>query len=848
MAFALTPQPAQATTKDFKQFANETGNEEWIGGNLNSSKSTYMEGMSVPQRLVLTSINTGNTHNVSFTYQFTKSGKYAYDFMTSWNQAKSAASQFAGQTWTDNMIWYDIAPATANALDNYYVDVSIPTNNYAGAQEVAYEGSLAYGDRTIRVYSSTPISNVTITMASTLDGIVTGDSSLDFTVSWTGTATDVMILYASHIAVGVDSTLPHTGIGWGSNMGAGSISGAPYHNKLGLSSEWNGAGGEDNQLQGNEIPYQSGISGHKFHDLNGNGIWDTGEPGLENWEIWADLNNNGIRDQEEPSTLTLSDGAYGLFFFLDPQATTTVRLYEVQHLGYTQTYPTSPSYHSLSVTPGFEYPGYNFGNFLQAPALSLVKTATPATYDSVGDVISYSYLVTNTGNVRLHNVTVTDDKATVSPVSVATLAPGASTTFTASYTITQADLDAGSVTNVATADSDETSPVTDEETVTAVQAPQLKCDTAWAFGNNENRDYTGSKNWGWNNGPLVPGTYEYPVYAGAGQNDLSKGAYIGDVTVLYENGYVTVTFAPFDGVEIQDTHVWVGNTPLPLTKSKKDDPKTMTDAPGQFPYEIGDQISVTGAVYVAVHFESCRIASYDYPAAEGILEVIELPTLQPIVVMPLLKDETTSVSGTKTWIGLAGSATVHLFADGVDTGLTAALDADNLIYEFTGLDKYNNTDGAEIVYTVAEDDMAGWTESQDGFNFTNTKDESVLEPPVIEQEIKTPVVEDEPIVDMQVEMSVVSMTYGNGWETKNTWFATVTVTLDTSIEGVDVTGAWSNGNTSIETTDTDGACTFSLSGIKKNIDSVTFNVDAAAKSEYVYVPSDETAITVERPL
>ena len=115
---------------------------------------------------------------------------------------------------------------------------------------------------------------------------------------------------------------------------------------------------------------------------------------------------------------------------------------------------------------------------VQSRSLTLVKTATPVTYDAVGDVISYSYLVTNNGNVRLAGpVTVTDDKATVTCPNVNTvgnldgyLDPGESITCAASYSITQADLNNGSVTNTAKASAGGTDSNPDSETVTASQS------------------------------------------------------------------------------------------------------------------------------------------------------------------------------------------------------------------------------------------------------------------------------------------------------------------------------------------------------------------------------------------
>jgi hypothetical protein len=93
--------------------------------------------------------------------------------------------------------------------------------------------------------------------------------------------------------------------------------------------------------------------------------------------------------------------------------------------------------------------------------LSVVKSAWPDTRAAfrAGEKITYSFAVTNTGNVTLSADKVDEGAFTgtgsLSPVrcpaGAASLAPGEQVTCTASYTVTQADVDAGKVTNTATA-------------------------------------------------------------------------------------------------------------------------------------------------------------------------------------------------------------------------------------------------------------------------------------------------------------------------------------------------------------------------------------------------------------
>ena len=87
---------------------------------------------------------------------------------------------------------------------------------------------------------------------------------------------------------------------------------------------------------------------------------------------------------------------------------------------------------------------------ITSPAISLVKTANRDQVTVAGDTVTYSFEVTNTGNVDIDNVTIEElpsfnGSGELSDVScdVTSLAPSHATTCQATYEVTQADLNTG---------------------------------------------------------------------------------------------------------------------------------------------------------------------------------------------------------------------------------------------------------------------------------------------------------------------------------------------------------------------------------------------------------------------
>jgi hypothetical protein len=126
-----------------------------------------------------------------------------------------------------------------------------------------------------------------------------------------------------------------------------------------------------------------------------------------------------------------------------------------------------------------------------------------------------------------------------------------------------------------------------------------KCFSQWGF-----------SQWGWTNGPLRPGCYNFPIYAGAAQCNPYKGKKVGYLTVYYNGSTASVTYHMYNGYNMDETHLYVGCDPLPKNNG------SYTVAPGQYPYSHDldnastDSYMITGLcgcykIYIIAHAVVC---------------------------------------------------------------------------------------------------------------------------------------------------------------------------------------------------------------------------------------------------
>ena len=146
------------------------------------------------------------------------------------------------------------------------------------------------------------------------------------------------------------------------------------------------------------------------------------------------------------------------------------------------------------------------------------------------------------------------------------------------------------------------------------QEPNVVCGTGYAYGGAVAVPFcglpdAGSNNWGWTNliNTSANRSYEWPIYVGAGQCDISKGTLVGTLYVDYDaaTDKVTIDYSLSAGYTASTVHLWIGSEYLPKKNNGK-----WNFAPGQFNhndkvYPYTPSGTYPNNFYIAAHFGIC---------------------------------------------------------------------------------------------------------------------------------------------------------------------------------------------------------------------------------------------------
>lgn len=101
------------------------------------------------------------------------------------------------------------------------------------------------------------------------------------------------------------------------------------------------------------------ISGTFFYDSNHNGTWDSGEPISPLWGVYIDMNNDGKFDAGDKEIIATSSGTYSF----GGLAAGTYVIRGTTASGWTQTSPANGGAQVVTLSPGQNVTGINFGEY-----------------------------------------------------------------------------------------------------------------------------------------------------------------------------------------------------------------------------------------------------------------------------------------------------------------------------------------------------------------------------------------------------------------------------------------------------------------------------------------------------
>lgn len=197
----------------------------WVNGDLNGSQAHYIEGQSVPYRILFGNLAFPGSHTVTIEWDSSENSLHAIDYLTTFNRTETTANPCFGVTTCDPAVFHDYA---------------IPLD-----PNVALEGVIQVPG-VFRLYGGT----ITAVSAYVLDGTLDGTSQTSVTITFTADRADPVLTWGGHIATRAD---------WGQGHSAVTIDGAPYHMRI-LDVDGEGGGNQDRSMQSSAVIYPSDVT------------------------------------------------------------------------------------------------------------------------------------------------------------------------------------------------------------------------------------------------------------------------------------------------------------------------------------------------------------------------------------------------------------------------------------------------------------------------------------------------------------------------------------------------------------------------------------------------------------
>jgi hypothetical protein len=465
--------PLQASSKpsvSLEQCSNltttcdTTHSSNWQTGNLGTSNSDYAEGDSVPYRTIASNLTIGKTYKLQLEWDTTQSGKHAIDYPTTYNRTESTANPCAGVTCSGGTSTLAI-PIDPHVTGGGVTQVSGQNFTAFGATFPANGATVSNSGGNLCGSSTCTISaNPT---AYSFSGTYAGTSQTGLSIYFTATNSRAVIAWGGHIARRLD---------WGSGKSAADVSGSPYHMRvidLRCSNVDNcSSGNMDRSLSAGAVTIPGSITIVKQATNESSTAFSfvaTPSP-LTNFNLVDDgtlANTKMFTGITAFGTYTVTESSLAGWGLDRVSCSIANRS--------TGRATVNGSVATIVLAEGEDATCVFYNAPLPAPELGLSKTADAESYSAVGDQITYTYVLTNTGNTILgpSQFFIDDDKINggapfTCAAAATTLQISGTVTCTAVYTVTSGDTESGSVTNSAFGYVGELSSPTRRVTVTYI--------------------------------------------------------------------------------------------------------------------------------------------------------------------------------------------------------------------------------------------------------------------------------------------------------------------------------------------------------------------------------------------